>query len=241
MKYYFLILAFNEEKYLAKTFIELKEVISQTQIDDFQIIINNDGSSDRTGIIAKKIKEENDNNVEIITYKKNVGISKSIKNFIKKHDKGKLVIISGDNDLEKEFIKKMIIASYKTDFVISYFINREKKGWFRAHLSTLFNLIMCAIFNVYAFYLQGPCIWPIDKIKKLHIHSNGIAYASEVNIKLLRSGLNYIEVEGIMNVGSEGSTSIKLHNFIDIAKTVLFLLVEIKIFKRFNQHSTRVN
>ena len=82
----------------------------------------------------------------------------------------------------------------KADLVLGSYINREKKGRFRAFLSTTFNLIMCTIFDVYAFYLQGPAVWPIKHVKKIDISATGIAYASEVHIKLLYSGIKFVEI-----------------------------------------------
>ena len=82
IKYYFLILAFNEEKNLLRTFKKLKTTIKLRKLSNYKIIINNDGSNDRTEKIAIKIKNKFDNNIEIISYKKNIGVAKSIKKFI---------------------------------------------------------------------------------------------------------------------------------------------------------------
>ena len=164
-KYYFLILAFNEEKHLLKTFKRLRKIIKLRKISNYKIIINNDGSNDRTEKIAVQIKNKIDNKTGLISYKKNIGVAKSIKNFIVNHKKGKLIVVSGDNELDEMLLSNLIHASKKSDFVLSFFMNREKKGWFRANMSTLFNLIFCTIFDVYAFYLQGPFVWPLNKIK----------------------------------------------------------------------------
>ena len=240
MKYHFLILALNEEIYLKKTFIELQDVILETAIKDYQISVIDDGSTDSTLEVAKKIKLELDSNFKIISNNKNLGPAISIKNYIDEVQEGKLVIISGDNDLEKDLIKKIINASKKADFVLSCYLNREKKGRFRAFLSTAFNLMMCTIFDVYAFYLQGPAVWPIGIVRKMDIKSKGIAYASEVHIKLLYSGLSFIEIAGYCNVGSEKSTSVKLSSFIDIYKCIFRLIYEIKIKKNFIKKSIRI-
>jgi glycosyltransferase involved in cell wall biosynthesis len=240
MKYHFLILALNEETYLKKTFIELQDVILETAIKDYQISVIDDGSTDSTLEVAKKIKLELDSNFKIITNGKNLGPAISIKNYIDEVQEGKLVIISGDNDLEKDFIKKIINASKKADLVLSCYLNREKKGRLRAFLSTTFNVMMCTIFDVYVFYLQGPAVWPIDIVRKMDIKSKGIAYASEVHIKLLYSGLSFIEVAGYCNVGSEKSTSVKLSSFIDIYKCIFRLIYEIKIKKKFKTKSIRI-
>ena len=113
-----------------------------------------------------QIKNKIDNKTGLISYKKNIGVAKSIKNFIVNHKKGKLIVVSGDNELDEMLLSNLIHASKKSDFVLSFFMNREKKGWLRANMSTLFNLIFFTIFDVYTFYLQGPFVWPLDKIKK---------------------------------------------------------------------------
>ena len=240
MKNHFLILSLNEEKYLKKTFLELKEAIKENELSDFKIVIIDDGSTDKTLEVANKIKLEIDNDVQIISNIKNIGPANSIKNYINKESSGKLFIISGDNDLDKEMLKNLIIGSKHADFVMSYYINREKKGWFRANISTLLNLFLCTLFNVYAFYIQGPCVWPIEVVKKFNLKANGIAYVLEANIKLLYSNLKFSEVSGYMNTASKNSTSLSLSNLIDILKTICLLFYEIKIKKKFTMKSERI-
>ena len=240
MKYHFLILAFNEEELLEKTFKELYKSILEENISDYIISIVDDGSSDKTFVIANNIKKNFHKNLNIIQNKKNIGVANSVKNYINSNDEGKLFLISGDNDLREEMVKDLIKASKKADFVLSSYINKEKKGRFRAFLSTTFNLIMCTIFDVYVFYLQGPAVWPIKYVKQIDISSSGIAYASEVHIKLLYSGLKFKEITGYCNTGSIKSTAVKLSSFFDIFRTLLSLIYEIKIKKKYSRKSIRV-
>ena len=153
MKYHFLILAFNEEELLEKTFKELYKSILEENISDYIISIVDDGSSDKTFVVANNIKTNLHKNLNIIQNKKNIGVANSVKNYINSNDEGKLFLISGDNDLGQEMVRDLIKASKKADFVLSSYLNREKKGRFRAFLSTAFNLIMCTTFDVYVFYL----------------------------------------------------------------------------------------
>ena len=241
MKYFFLILCLNEEKLLEKTFDELLEVIKKTNLNNYEVYICNDGSVDNTIKIALKIKK-NYSFVSVINNKKNIGTSLCVKSFLEEIDEdGKLVVVSGDNDINIDLLYKLIKSSKLGDFVISYYLNREKKGYLRSLLSSIFNIIYCSLFQVYAFYLQGPFVWPIKEVKNLNIYSKGIAYVGEVNVKLLRSGLSYLEVGGSMNTGSYASTSIKLKNFLDIFFTLIYIIFEIYFKKKYKKHSIRVN
>ena len=156
---------YNQEKWIGRCLRSLLNQIMER--DAYEIIVVDDGSTDKTLDVAEEIKSTIDPDVQIIINKKNIGPSGSIKNFINQMNEGKLFVISGDNDLDKFLIKNLILGSLQADFVLSYYLNREEKGWLRANISTLFNLILCTFFRVYAFYLQGPVVWPIKIVKDL--------------------------------------------------------------------------
>ena len=239
MKTFFLVLAYNEEEFLKSAIINLKKVINDTQLDNFQIIIVDDGSNDKTANIAINCKNEIDQNIIIQTNKKNIGGAKSIQNFLKSHDEGKLIVVTGDNDMHVNLIKKLILESKKNDFVISFYINREVKGYFRSVISYFFNFLLCTIFKVYAFYLQGPFVWPIEIVKNFNLNNDGVTFISEVNIKLLKSNLIFNEVSGVSNIGSYKSTAISFKNILKTIKTLAHLIYEIYILKKYKINSKR--
>ena len=137
MKTFFLVLAYNEEEFLKSAIINLKKVIDDTLLDNYQIIIVDDGSKDKTADIALNCKTEIDQNIIIRSNNNNIGGAKSIQNFLKTHKEGKLIVITGDNDMHTNLIKKLIIESINNDFVISFYINREVKGYLRSVIKRL--------------------------------------------------------------------------------------------------------
>ena len=239
MKIYFLVLAYNEEKFLKIAVSNLHKTIIETNLSNYEIFIVNDGSEDNTLKIAEECQEKVDANIKIIDNKKNLGGAKSIQNFIKTTNEGKLIVITGDNDMNITLIKKLIYGSKDNDFVISYYVNREIKGYLRAAISYFFNFLLCTIFKVYAFYLQGPFVWPIEIVKKFNLENTGITFISEINIKLLKSNLKFIEVSGISNIGSYKSTAISLKNVLRSIRTIFHLIYEIYILKKYKINSQR--
>jgi len=241
MKLYFLVLAYNEEDLLKKAISNLLNVIKEISWNEYEIIIVNDGSTDNTQKIALDCKQENNEKISVIKNEKNIGGSKSIQNFLKKYNDGKLIVITGDNDMHTNLIRKLILNSKDNDFIISYYINREVKGYLRAMCSYFYNFLLCSLFGVYAFYLQGPFVWPIQVVKNFDLNNNGVTFVSEINVKLLKSGLKFVEVSGLSNVGSYKSTAISIKNILKSIITIFHLINEIYINRKYTRNSIRNN
>lgn len=90
-----IIRVYNREKSIVKC---INSVLSQTGIDDVQILIINDCSSDNTLNIITKIKNENPNVcIDIVSHYKNMGRGKAL-NTAKCHIKGKYCQILDSDD-----------------------------------------------------------------------------------------------------------------------------------------------
>jgi GT2 family glycosyltransferase len=124
MKFHFFITAFNDQDNLNDTVESLLKIIGQEKLDEYSITIHNDASTDGTIKIiydlSKKYRE-----IKIINNNLNLGVCCSLKKFLTEIQGGKLVLISGDNEIGSDLIKNLIISSRDHDFVISYNNFRE--------------------------------------------------------------------------------------------------------------------
>ena len=87
-------LTYNQEKFISKT---IESVLMQKTDFDFQLVIGEDASTDRTGEICKNYQLEYGKKIKLISHKKNLGL---IRNFIKTYEAcdGKYVaILDGDD------------------------------------------------------------------------------------------------------------------------------------------------
>ena len=98
-----LISAFNQEKYLARC---LRSLLNQSfNNKKFEIIIVNDGSSDRTLFVAELFKSPTNSLIRIINNKKNLGLPASLNKAIKL-SKGKYIVrIDSDDWVSNDFLK----------------------------------------------------------------------------------------------------------------------------------------
>jgi len=232
----------NEEKNIKKTYkniIQIRKIYKQI---DLQIILINDGSTDKTGSICSKLAKL-DEQVLYINNSKNIGLGESLKKAIKAANKDKFIFIPGDNDISYEDLIRLIEKSDQSDIVMMYFLNDEIRGRFRTILSSIFKTIYSTTFGFYVQYVNGPAIYTTKEIKKLKLFSNRFSIVAEINTKLLKKGFSYCEIPAFRNNGLCNSASNGLKIIFETVKVYLLLVFEVYFFNKnkYKKNCRRIN
>lgn len=236
---HFFLSAYNQEKYIAKTYYRLIKIIKEINLKNYKIYITNDGSKDNTKNEVLRLMDKH-KDIEFYDFEKNRGLNKTIEFFLKKNYPGKFTHIPGDDDLDDIFLKNLINNAFKADFVSGFFINKEYRSAFRNILSSIYNTGMCFLFGVYVNYLQGPGVWPIKLVNEIKTHTKQICFWTELNIKILRSDITYTETYGYMNRPITASTSLNISSFLEVFKVLKILIVDIHLGKKFRNKARRI-
>ena len=138
--------SYNSASTITKFFSELKKVISELNISDYEVIVVDDGSKDETVEILKKIKESL-NNLKIITLSKNYGHHKALITGLNESI-GKFIFLL-DSDLEENpsELKNLLKEIENYDFV--YGIQKKRAAGLIANFLgnmfyRLFNFVSSA-------------------------------------------------------------------------------------------------
>lgn len=233
--------ALNEELSIRDTIHRIVRSAERNDNFELDIIIVDDGSIDKTpDIINDLVKKFSF--VRAIHHKKNMGMGRSLAEVIKIANYDNFLIIPGDNDISEVHISTLFKNMHKAEMVMTYFINKEKRGRFRNIISLLYGTIYMIFFNIHVQYISGPCIYPTKKVRGLKLISKRFSIVSEITTKLLLLGCTYHEIPAYMQKGEEGSTAISIKNLLDVCKTFTMLLIEIKITNRklFCQNPSRI-
>lgn len=114
---------FNEEQNVERVTREALAVAGQIS-DDYEIIIVNDGSRDRTAEIAEKLAKENPS-VRVIHHDTNKGYGAALQTGFKNASKELVFYTDGDGQFKIEEIKKLLPHIEKYDIVSGYRISRR--------------------------------------------------------------------------------------------------------------------
>lgn len=223
--------ALNEEKNIEGAVRSVFAAAAKVPGLRVEIIVIDDGSRDRTAEIVRGLEQQYDN-VHMIQNPVNIGLGASIRRAIEVASMEKFLFIPGDNDIPAATLEVLFSSAHVADVVMTYFHNDEFRGRQRYLLSALFWLIYTTSFDLYVLYVNGPAVYPTRMLRQLQLHSTRFSIVAEINVKLLRQGVSYVEIASNRQVGMEGSTSASWRSLLETAKVYLQVFIDVHFRER---------
>ena len=215
--------AYNESKVLEQTILSWHKWLKKNNLNS-EIIVYDDGSTDKTSLILKKIKKKI-KNFKFLVGKSNRGYGYGMKQAIK-IAKGKyLVTIDSDNQYDLSNIKKFfLLFDDKTKCITGH--RYKKKDIFIKVLADLaLRKIVQFLFNTKL--KDTNCALKMikaDVLKSIKLESNDYSLPTEICIKVENKGLKILDIPIKHSFRKKGRSSISLiFTSIKFFKFLLFL------------------
>ncbi len=183
--------AYNEEKTIKET---IKKVVKQKNI--LEIVVVDDGSTDKTGLILEKIRK-NTPKLKNITHIKNQGKGAAICTALAKA-KGEFVLIQ-DADLEynpSEYVKLFEAAGPQRVVYGSRLLEKNPRAYNRTYLGNIFLTLFCNILFGTKLTDSYTCykLIPTKIARSLDLHANGFEMEAEITAKIAKRNIPIVEV-----------------------------------------------
>ncbi len=218
--------ALNEEPHIANTVNETIDALQDT-IVDYEIIIFNDGSTDRTGEISDRLAQYNPR-IEVIHHESPRGLGYVYKAGVRKASKEYVLMVPGDNEVHRDSVHDVLKEVGETDIVITYHANPEIRSRSRQIISKMFAGVIRYGSSLNIRYFNGLVVHRTDVVRRaLSEISNGFAYQAEILVRLIQLGLDYKEV-GLTILPRPKTNAFRFSNLINTIGNTFKLVCRLK-------------
>ena len=225
----FVVPAHNEETRIEKTIDEILSACSAEKIENIEIIVVNDFSSDGTKNIVKKKIESTNSKIILYSNDLNIGFGGSIKQGFKIAQKEYVFWIPGDNAHPASEIKKILKffkQNQNLNAISTYYTNTEKRNFFRQLFTNLYTPFLNLIFGLKLNYYNGLTLINKKFLDKINIKTNAHCWQVEMWVKLNKlNSFKYGFVPTLLFEDDKSTNVFKPRNSIKVLSVIIRLIL----------------
>jgi len=223
----FIVFALNEEGNIAATVDTLRQAVEGAPIADYQIVLVNDGSTDKTGAVMDAL-DASDGRITAVHNLTNLGPGGAFKRGALAARCDYLMPIAGDNAAPADSIRMTIEHLGEADILMAYLANPQVRSWRRRLGAYAFKSVINVLFGYSVPYYNGA-IPRRTLFNDIQIKSNGYFFFAEMVVKLMRRGASYVAV-GVFhtNQSNASSSALKPANLVKVFKDLFCLVRDVR-------------
>jgi len=214
--------ALNEEDHIKKLTEDLLRVLSSDS-NSYEVIIVDDGSTDRTGQIADELCASNDGKVKVIHNAKSRGYGAALKAGFEASRYEFIFYTDGDNQFDMNDLHRVLPLINGADIVVGYRRNRQDPRH-RIWLSRCYNLLIRILFDVKLKDID--CSFKLfrrEALEKIRIESNGYFIDTEMMVRAKKQALKIREI-GVRHLPrTAGKSKVRLRHILTTLHEIFIL------------------
>ena len=223
--------ALNEEANLALAVAEIQEQVPR-HFDDYEILIIDDGSTDRTGAVADALAAGAPR-VKAFHNGVNRGLGFSYFRGVAEASKEYVVLVSGDRENSLEGMAPMWPLLGSADIIVPHTANARIRSRFRRAVSLFGTRVLNVLFGLDLLCYTGTVVHRTAVLRTVRVESADFLYQAETLVRLARRGCSIREVGVDIRVRSSGrSKMFRPRNLWGMACTVVRVVWKIRILDR---------
>jgi glycosyltransferase involved in cell wall biosynthesis len=185
--------AYYDEGNIAKVVECAVKVLEELKLKDYEVVVIEDGSPDRTGEVADEMALKYEK-VRVIHHEKNMGYGATLKDGFTSAKLDYVFYTDGDNQFDLNELKRFVALVPFADMIVGY---RKKKQYslYRKFTSLSYNYILKLIFGL--DYWDIDCAFKLfrrDLFDKITINSVDAFIDAEIMLKAKLLGYKSIEM-----------------------------------------------
>lgn len=200
-----LVPAWNEEQRLATTVASVV-VAARRHLTDFEVIIIDDGSTDRTGEVARSLSVKYPC-VSVVRHATNLGVGAAFHTGLTRARFASLTLVPGDNAFHESGLDAVFSLVGKVEMVVTYRANPRARSPMRRLLSVCCTQAMRVVTGKPIRDAHSLYVFPVALARQVR-RNTGYGYHIETLSTLLRGGVPFEEVPVQLNPRPDSSSKV---------------------------------
>jgi dolichol-phosphate mannosyltransferase len=211
--------AFNEAAHLEGAIADIASA-AQAALDDYEILLVDDGSTDGTGPLADRLAQQRPK-LRVIHQPSNQGIAAGYERALEVARFEYFGFLPGDREIEPTAIKNILAAVGTAEIVAPYHGNPKARQAYRRVLTVVSTTLVNRLFGLRLRYFQGPCVYPTSLARALPKTAGGFYFLTQMLVHALCAGHTYVEVPLIHQDRAHGrSKAVSWRNIMRALRTI---------------------
>jgi len=189
----FIVAALNEESRIEGAVDTILRAVADVKLTDYEILLVNDGSTDKTGEIMERLASQDDR-IRVLHNERNLGLGGVYKRGVAAARGEYCMVIAGDNAASAESISVTLGHLGEADIIIPHVHNiTEVRSLFRRIGSRGYTMLINLLFGLNVRYYNGA-IARRALLNTITLTGDGYSIFAELVVKLVSRGHSYVEI-----------------------------------------------
>jgi len=184
--------ALNEEAELERSVRTTVAALGQA-FDDWELLVYDDGSTDRTGEIAARLAAEIDG-VQAFHHATPQSIGGVLRRGLERARMHYFMWVDGKGATTREALDLIFAHCGQADLVVPYAANQHERTLLRRAISSAFRTVLNLIFRLDLRQYTHLVLCETAAMRRISVRTDSYAFQAEALIKLIKSGCTYVQV-----------------------------------------------
>jgi glycosyltransferase involved in cell wall biosynthesis len=184
--------ALNEEEQLEHA-VRIAAEAAAHWFEEYEILIFDDGSTDRTGEIADRLARETPQ-ILAFHHQSPQSIGGVLRRGLEKARLRYFMWADGKGATTPQAFERIFAHCGKADLVVPYAANQHERQWIRRVISRLFVGTLNLVFGLNLKQYTHLVLCETATARRFPVRTTSYAYQAEALIKMIKGGCTYVEV-----------------------------------------------